>query len=422
MASLIITIISLLLLCFLQGSESALLYSFKYREADEDDPSFKLRILAHFYDKADRMLTGLHVASFILICTILYSGNDYLQTVLPSLGLPLADTLLRLVIIGIVGYVTAFVLARSYGARWADNWISACAMPLYLLNLILLPLAKAAIWLPRILLGKRHQNLLDQHLLSLTGTKGITSERPNLTPDLNATPIQEGERKLLRNAIDFSSVKVRDCIVPRTEIQAIEWDSSLSQLMKLFTSSGKTKIIVYRDDIDHIVGYIHSSEMFRQDNDTNWHQHVSDIPVVPESMSAQKMLHLFLRNKKSLAVVADEFGGTTGIISLEDLVEEIFGDIEDEHDTQTLTSRQITPNEYLLSARLETEKVNEQYGLHLPLSDEYITIGGLILYYNEAFPKENQTIDIPGYQFRIIKTQRSKIELVRLKTLPNSKK
>ena len=350
------------------------------------------------------------------------SGNDYLQTVLPSLGLPLADTLLRLVIIGIVGYVTAFVLARSYGARWADNWISACAMPLYLLNLILLPLAKAAIWLPRILLGKRRQNLLDQHLLSLTGTKGITSERPDLTPDLNATPIQEGERKLLRNAIDFSSVKVRDCIVPRTEIQAIEWDSSLSQLMKLFTSSGKTKIIVYRDDIDHIVGYIHSSEMFRQDNDTNWHQHVSDIPVVPESMSAQKMLHLFLRNKKSLAVVADEFGGTTGIISLEDLVEEIFGDIEDEHDTQTLTSRQITPNEYLLSARLETEKVNEQYGLHLPLSDEYITIGGLILYYNEAFPKENQTIDIPGYQFRIIKTQRSKIELVRLKTLPNSKK
>jgi putative hemolysin len=185
----------------------------------------------------------------------------------------------------------------------------------------------------------------------------------------------------------------------------------------LFVKSGKTKIIVYKEDLDHIVGYVHSSDMFKSSLRRNWTEHILKIPVVPESMSTLKMMHIFMQNKKSIAVVVDEFGGTSGIISLEDLVEEIFGDIEDEHDVVNYISRQTDEHEYLLSARLEIEKVNEQFGLDLPKSDDYLTIGGLILFHYQNFPKEGQTINIGSFCFTIMKTTTSKIILVKLKVI-----
>ena len=171
---------------------------------------------------------------------------------------------------------------------------------------------------------------------------------------------------------------------------------------------------MYQDNIDHIIGYFHSSDMFNKPADKKWTDFISEIPIVPEAMSAQKMMQIFLKEQKSLAVVADEYGGTSGIISLEDLVEEIFGEIEDEHDTVRYTARQLDKNEYLLSARLEIERVNELFSLDLPVSDEYATIGGFILFHYENFPKENQIIDIGKFQFYIQKTSKTKIELVKL--------
>ena len=190
----------------------------------------------------------------------------------------------------------------------------------------------------------------------------------------------------------------------------------------MFVNSGKSKIIVYKEDLDHIVGYVHSSDMFRPAARNNWTGCIRQIPVVPESMNAQKMMQIFMQQKKSIAVVADEFGGTSGIISLEDLVEEIFGDIEDEHDVVTYTARQLEEDEFLLSARLETEKVNEQFGLNLPESDEYLTIGGLILFHYQDFPKPGQTVTIGNFEFKILKTSTSKIDLVKLKVNHETKK
>jgi len=175
------------------------------------------------------------------------------------------------------------------------------------------------------------------------------------------------------------------------------------------------KIIVYQDNIDNIVGYIHSSEMFR--NAGNWKNSIQQIPIVPETMGANKLMKLFMQQKKTLAVVVDEFGGTTGIVSLEDLVEEIFGEIEDEHDTTSYIAKQTEENEYILSARLEIEKVNEMFNLGIPESDDYLTIGGFILNHYQNFPKLHEIVNIGHFQFKIIKLTTTKIELVKLKLI-----
>jgi len=223
----------------------------------------------------------------------------------------------------------------------------------------------------------------------------------------------EDEVKIFQNALDFQDTKVRDCMVPRTEINAIEEHCSLEELQLMFIESGNSKIIVYEGDIDHIKGYIHSSEMFRSPK--NWRDHIRRMPFVPETMAAQKLMQVFLQQKKSLGVVVDEFGGTSGIVSLEDIVEEIFGDIEDEHDNLKYVAKQTSDNEYVLSARLEIDKVNEMFDLELPESDDYMTIGGLILHVYQSFPKLNEIITIGQYEFKIIKSTMTKIELVKLK-------
>ena len=223
----------------------------------------------------------------------------------------------------------------------------------------------------------------------------------------------EDEVKIFQNALDFQDTKVRDCMVPRTEINAIEENCSLEELQQMFIESGNSKIIVYEGDIDHIKGYIHSSEMFRSPK--NWRDHIRRMPFVPETMAAQKLMQVFLQQKKSLGVVVDEFGGTSGIVSLEDIVEEIFGDIEDEHDNLKYVAKQTSDNEYVLSARLEIDKVNEMFDLELPESDDYMTIGGLILHVYQSFPKLNEIITIGQYEFKIIKSTMTKIELVKLK-------
>lgn len=225
----------------------------------------------------------------------------------------------------------------------------------------------------------------------------------------------DAEVKIFQNALDFSNIKIRDCIVPRTEIVAVDKFSSLDELKSLFVESGISKIIVYNGDIDNIVGYIHSSEMFR--NPVDWRNNVKEVPIVPETMAAHKLMKLFMQQKKSIAVVVDEFGGTTGIVTLEDLVEEIFGDIEDEHDNTSYICKQIDEHEFVLSGRLEISKVNEMFDLDLPESDDYLTVGGLILNHYQSFPKLHEIITIEHYQFKIIKVTATKIELVRLKVL-----
>ena len=204
-------------------------------------------------------------------------------------------------------------------------------------------------------------------------------------------------------------------MVPRTEMCAVECGSSINDLRNMFIESGKSKIIVYKEDIDHIVGYIHSLELFRNPDD--WQEHIHSMLFVPETMTAHKLMQMFLQQKKSIGVVVDEFGGTSGLVSLEDIVEEIFGEIEDEHDNSNYTAVKTSDGDYLLSARLEIDNVNEQFGLDLPESEDYKTLGGLILHEYQSFPKLNEIIKIGNFEFKILRKTMTKIELVKLKVM-----
>lgn len=225
----------------------------------------------------------------------------------------------------------------------------------------------------------------------------------------------DSEVKIFQNALDFSDVKLRDCVVPRTEVVAMDLTATLEELKNKFVESGLSKVIICDGDIDNVVGYIHSSEMFR--NPQDWTKNITEIPIVPETMAANKLMKLFMQQKRTIAVVVDEFGGMAGIVTLEDLVEEIFGDIEDEHDNTSYICKQLNDDEYILSGRLEIEKVNEMFNLELPESDNYMTVGGLILEHYQSFPKLHEMVTIDKYQFKIIKVTSTKIELVRLKII-----
>lgn len=222
----------------------------------------------------------------------------------------------------------------------------------------------------------------------------------------------DDEVKIFQNALDFPDLKVRDCMVPRTEINAVPYDCSLDELQQMFVESGNSKILIYKEDIDHIVGYIHSLEMFRSQE--KWREHIRQLPFVPETMAAQKLMQIFLGQKKSIGVVVDEFGGTSGIVSLEDIVEEIFGDIEDEHDNTNYVARKTQNGDYVLSGRLEIDKANELFDIGLPESSEYKTISGLILHAYQSFPKLNEVVKVGKFQFKIVKKTMTKIELVHL--------
>jgi CBS domain containing-hemolysin-like protein len=223
----------------------------------------------------------------------------------------------------------------------------------------------------------------------------------------------ETEVKIFKNALDFSNVRLRDCMVPRTEIVACDKETTLEELKSKFIETGLSKILVYGENIDDIIGFIHSSELFRNPDD--WTKHIRTIPIVPETMAANKLMKLLMQEKKSMAVVVDEFGGTSGIVTLEDLVEEIFGEIEDEHDLHSVVAKKLSDDEYIFSGRAEIDYLNESFNLELPESDDYVTVAGLILNYYQKFPKLNESVEIDNYTFKIVKATATKIELVRMK-------
>ena len=221
---------------------------------------------------------------------------------------------------------------------------------------------------------------------------------------------ESNDMKLFRNALDFSAVKLRECMVPRPEIVGISIDDSIDELKKLFVSSGLSKIMVYKGSIDNVVGFAPSISMFQ--HPTNIASITHNLPIVPETMPANKLLTLFIQNHRSIALVVDEFGGTSGIVTMEDILEEIVGDIQDEHDKKRYREHKFGKNHYQSSARLEIDYVNEKYDLDLPVSDEYETLAGLILSHYGAIPKVQDVVSFGKFRFTILRASATKIELV----------
>lgn len=222
----------------------------------------------------------------------------------------------------------------------------------------------------------------------------------------------ESEIKLFRNALEFSEIKIRECMIPRTEIVAIEIDDIQKYLKNKFISTGLSKIVVYRDSIDNVIGYIKSKSIFFSDSDIS--KNIKNLPIYPESMPANKLLRIYIRTGQNIALVVDEFGGTSGIITIEDILEEIFGEIKDEHDSEDLYEKKLTELDYIFSGRLEIDYINEKYNLTIPENDEYETLAGFILYHTENIPKTNDHINIGNFLFSILKVTETRLELIKI--------
>lgn len=400
---------------FFSGMEIAFVSSNRMlAEMDREGNSIAKNIISRFYNHPNGFVSTMLVGNnIVLVVYGILVARLFDNTIFSSLddGMKVtADTLLSTLVILFTGEFLPKILFKNN----ANRLLSVFSVPAYLFYIILWPISRFSTLVSKCLLrlvGIRMETESDDDGFSKVDLDYLVqSSIENAQSD---DEINE-EVKIFQNALDFSDCKVRDCMVPRTEVNAVDVnDCTVDELMQKFVESGNSKIIVYDSDIDHIIGYIHSSEMFR--NRENWRECVCKMPFVPETMAAQKLMHIFLQQKKSLGVVVDEFGGTSGIVSLEDIVEEIFGDIEDEHDSTKYIATQVGENEYMLSARLEIDKVNDLFDLGLPESDDYMTVGGYILHEYQSFPKLNEVITIGCYEFRIIKSTMTKIELVKLK-------
>ena len=400
---------------FFSGMEIAFVSSNRMlAEMDREGNSIAKNIISRFYNHPNGFVSTMLVGNnIVLVVYGILVARLFDNTIFSSLddGMKVtADTLLSTLVILFTGEFLPKILFKNN----ANRLLSVFSVPAYLFYIILWPISRFSTLVSKCLLrlvGIRMETESDDDGFSKVDLDYLVqSSIENAQSD---DEINE-EVKIFQNALDFSDFKVRDCMVPRTEVNAVDVnDCTVDELMQKFVESGNSKIIVYDSDIDHIIGYIHSSEMFR--NRENWRECVCKMPFVPETMAAQKLMHIFLQQKKSLGVVVDEFGGTSGIVSLEDIVEEIFGDIEDEHDSTKYIATQVGENEYMLSARLEIDKVNDLFDLGLPESDDYMTVGGYILHEYQSFPKLNEVITIGRYEFRIIKSTMTKIELVKLK-------
>ena len=401
---------------FFSGMEIAFVSSNKLRfEMDRSERSITSRILSIFFHNPNNfistMLVGNNIA--LVVYGILMAElieQRFLRSLIEN---DFLIVLIQTIISTLIILVTGEFMPKTLFKINPNFTLNLFAIPAFICYVVLYPISKFA-------------SACSGIILRIMGTKvnKEDSDKAFTKVDLDyfiQSSIQdsgdnqelETEVQIFQNALDFSSIKIRDCMVPRTEIVAIEDNASIEELKSLFIESGISKILVYKENIDSIVGYIHSSEMFRKPSD--WTQSIRQLPIVPETMNANKLMQLFMQQKRSIAVVVDEFGGTAGIVAMEDLVEQIFGEIEDEHDTQSYVAKSIGNNEYVLSGRLDIEKANELLSLDLPESDDYQTIGGLILHQYQSFPKIYEIISFDKFEFKILKVTATKIELVKLK-------
>ena len=414
-AAIIITIIAILFSGLFSGTEIAYVQSSKVRmEIDAAKGKLIDRILSNFYRHEDMFISSLLVGNNIVLViygitfSILinpwlerwFDGNEALVLV--------SNTLLSTAIILVAGEFfpkTTFRINPNFSMR-------IFALPLYVIYVILYPLSLLI-------------SAISKSLMKLLGISGDTRKSSILTIEQLDDYLQkslgritdkrtvENEVKIFSNAIDFKDTQIAECMIPRNEIVAVSVDStSRQQLIERFIRTGLSKILVYKEDVDDIVGYIHVSELFNTDVD--WVTRIKPVIFTPETMLANKMMRRMLSEKRSMVVVVDEFGGTAGICTLEDLVEEIFGEIEDEHDHHKLLARKLPDGSFEFSGRAEIEYINENFNLGIRESEEYNTIAGYILENLEALPKENDKFRIDNFEFQVLRMSTTRIELIRV--------
>ena len=414
---------SLLFAAFFTGMETAFVSANRIHiELEKKNGGAVGRILTRLTDDPSRFLVGMLLGHCIaLVGYGMAIGPlllDWFQGLLP-LPSPFLEALftdfvlLPQVLVAVLIFLPlAAYLPRLFFHIYANTLLKALCLPAYLFHLLFSPLSWAVL------------KLSDGFMRALFKTKGSSLQlsfsklelEDYITEHMETVEGEEevdSEIQLFQNALQFSTLKAREVMVPRTEITAVELGESPKALTKLFIETGYSKILVYKDSIDEIIGYVHSYELFNRPKTIK--SMLLPVELVPETMLIQDILNVLTKKRKSMAVVLDEYGGTAGIMTVEDIVEELFGEIEDEHDTVDLFEEKVSENEYRFSARLEVDYVNEIYRLELPVGEEYETLGGLIVNHTGDIPDQGSEVAIEGFTFKILEVSNTKIDLVSLR-------
>lgn len=408
--------ITLIFSAFFSGLEIAYISSNRLKiELDKAKGTFNGRLLGSFYRNESLFIAMLLLGNNISLVFFGLFSAILLDPIIHSWGI--ADEALVLLIQTLLStavvLITAEFLPKAFVQINPNGYLKYAAYPmivifgiLYLPTQVILVLSNLALRLLRV------DNEDNEKVFSKVDLEHYVS-------DLNERIDEEeefgNEMQILKNALDFDSVKARDCMIPRTEIIAVELTDSIEKLQGLFVDTGKTKIIVYRESVDNIIGYVHSFEMFK--NPEAIKQILLPIQFVPEATPGKELLELFAKITATMAVVVDEYGGTAGIVTMEDVIEEIFGEIEDEHDSEGLLEEQLSENEFRFSARLEVDYLNDSYGFDFEDEEDYETLGGLIIHNTENLPEAGTRIHVDGYEMEVEAVSHNRIDVVRVRRL-----
>ena len=403
-----IIILSLSFSAFFSGMEIAFITANKLKiELDKQSTSLNSKLLNYVLATPSKyiatMLVGNNISLVIFGVVMAKVLEPFIISITESTFLIL---MLQTIASTLIVLVVAEFLPKVVFRLNPNRWLNFFAFPLFVFSIFLSPLVKLILALSNLILKWTGFKLIEDNpeflKVDLAEYLDSSSERNKEHNDM--------EVQIFQNALDFGNVKLRECMVPRTEIISIEINQSIDVLLKLFIETNLSKIIVFEENIDKIIGYVHSSEMYKSPDSIK--SILRPVPFVPESMHANELLEVFSKQRKGIATVVDEFGGTSGIVTVEDVVEEIFGEIEDEHDAETLLEKQINDSTFLFSARLEVDYVNDKYHLELPLSNEYETLSGLLISYLENIPRKEEKLSVDGYEIIVKKVSDTKIEQV----------
>ncbi len=421
--SLVIVLISIALSGFFSGMEIAFVSSSKVRaEMDIARGGVINRTINVFYSHRDMFISTLLVGNNIVNVVYSIAMAQLLTQPLKPLvgGNDFMELLLITVISTVIILLTGEFLPKAVFRINPNYSLRTFSLPLFVCYCVLYPISRftqlLSAWLMR-LLGIKVKN---ERLGLITVDELDAYLQENIDKHEDENKEVEHEVKLFENALDFSDTRLRDCMVPRNEMVAVDiTHTTRDQLVSLFSQSGLSKIVVYRDEIDQVIGFIQVSELFVPEVD--WKSRIKPVLFAPETLLARKMMQNLLDKKRSMAIVLDEYGGTSGMVTLEDLVEEIFGEIEDEHDRNRLTARQIDEHTYEVSGRMEIEEINERFHLDLPESDDYQTVAGYLLHLQEAIPNVGERIETDLYDFEVMRKTAARVELVRISVKENEK-
>tara|TARA_R110000868_G_scaffold720_3_gene5230 strand:- start:11972 stop:13261 length:1290 start_codon:yes stop_codon:yes gene_type:complete len=421
----IIIITCLILSAFFSGMEIAYVSSNKIHiEIEKKQDSFLAKILSKLTAKPSKYIATMLIGNNIaLVIYGFFMGDllvDWFQSMLPSSSTILnylftdLSLLSQTIISTLVILITAEFLPKVFFQIYSNRLIKFLAIPAYMFYLVFGFVSDFVIWISDMVLRQFFKTEGDQLQLAFTKVElgNYISEQME---SVEAHEDVDTEIQIFQNALEFSEVKAREVMVPRTEIIAVELNNSIKTLNALFTESGCTKILVYKDTIDDILGYVHSFELFKKPKDIK--SIVLPVEFVPETVLIKDVLSVLIKKRKSIAVVLDEYGGTSGIMTVEDIVEELFGEIEDEHDTVDLIEERLDEKNFRFSARLEVDYINETYKINLPEGENYETLGGLIVNHTEEIPMQNHVVVIDMFQFTVLEVSNTKIDMVELRLL-----